>query len=163
MLLVSIIGVHHDDFPNVYYTIQPVRPVQFVNGANNNTVLKMTVFEEKQTDGTHLKALQSGDASGVDKLLDQQTRDTLEKLGDPVPLRLSCGDTQYQNVKIGNMCSIGQLRQLCRIVTGVPVRDMKLICKGTVLKSDTQLIKSSKIVNGSKIIVMTTTASSGAK
>lgn len=54
MLLVTVIGVHHDDYPNVYYTIQPVRPLQFINGRNSNTELTMTLFEEKQTDSAHL-------------------------------------------------------------------------------------------------------------
>lgn len=53
MLLVNVIGVHHDDYPNVYYTIQPVSPLQFING-RNKTSLSMNLFEEKQTDSAHL-------------------------------------------------------------------------------------------------------------
>lgn len=160
MLLVTVIGVHHDDFPNVYYTIQPVRPIQFINGRNNNTELTMNVFEEKQTDSTHLKHLEPGVDSRIDEMLQNKTRATLENLGEPIPIRVSYGESNYHNVKIGNMATIQQLKQLIRIVIGVPLPDMKLICKGTVLKNDTQLIKSSKIVNGSKIIVM---SSGGAK
>jgi hypothetical protein len=38
--------------------------------------------------------------------------------------------------------------------TDVPVPDMKLICKGVVLKLNTQLIKDTKISRGAKLLVM---------
>eukprot|EP01034_Spumella_vulgaris_P032381 gene32381-39972_t len=142
--------------PGNFKTVKliPDGAAQFTEGMGMDCVWDTERGFEKQTDGTHLKHLEAGAGNGVDKLLDAQTRATLESNGEPVPIGLPRGDEQFQNVKIDNLCTIGQLRQLVRIVTGVPVKDMKLICKGAVLKTDTQLIKSSKIVNGSKIIVM---------
>jgi hypothetical protein len=44
-------GVHHDDFPNIYYTVEMVQPIKttLVPGAD-----KLVFETEKQTDGAHL-------------------------------------------------------------------------------------------------------------
>lgn len=55
VLLVKIIGVHYDDFPNVYYTIAVEKPVLFTGGSEAD--LEQMIFEdEKQTDAAHLIA-----------------------------------------------------------------------------------------------------------
>mmetsp|Transcript_2056 Transcript_2056/g.4420 ORF Transcript_2056/g.4420 Transcript_2056/m.4420 type:complete len:82 (-) Transcript_2056:61-306(-) len=74
-------------------------------------------------------------------------------MGSPVPIKVSFSNKDY-NMSIGSLCSVSQLKALIGAITDVPVPDMKLIVKGTILKSNTQLIKDTKIVNNSKIVVM---------
>ena len=42
----KVVGVHHDDFPNIYYTIQPCDP-------------SSATFDEKQTDANRLSTVDS--------------------------------------------------------------------------------------------------------
>ena len=51
MVLVRIVGVHHDDYPNIYYTIQQAEPLQTTDVAG---AAEVGFVHEKQTDNYHL-------------------------------------------------------------------------------------------------------------
>jgi HSP20 family molecular chaperone IbpA len=53
-ILVKVVGVHHDDFPNIYYTIRPCLMKEQKYIADSKTEL----FEERQTYSKYLYALE---------------------------------------------------------------------------------------------------------
>jgi hypothetical protein len=57
VILVKVIGVHHDDFPNVYYTIAPINPPTIQrHGASEEDCERLTFHAEKQTDSNRVIA-----------------------------------------------------------------------------------------------------------
>lgn len=141
---------------------------------------ELTFHTEKQTDHTHLlpvseardkagaappgmaakgasaagsAAAERSEKANAAKYAAQQLQQTLCAIGTPVSIKVGFSNRDYE-MRIGSQCTIAQLKLLISAITDVPVPDMKLICKGVVLKINTQLIKDTKISNGSKITVM---------
>lgn len=57
VILVKIVGVHHDDFPHVYYTIAPINPPTVQrHGASEEDCERLTFHTEKQTDSNRVIA-----------------------------------------------------------------------------------------------------------
>ena len=181
---VSIVGVHHDDFPNVYYTVKINMPIILTGAAGCEALVFHT---EKQTDWTHLlpvtesfgkadskpssiagagrgaagaagaAAAERSERANAAKYAAQQLQQTLCALGKPVAFKAGFSNRDYE-LSIGNECTVAQLKLLISAITEVPIPDMKLICKGVVLKDHSQLIKDTKISNGSKVVVMSSAA-----
>lgn len=182
MIMVTIVGVHHDDYPNVYYTVKLHMPITLSGAAGCENLMFHT---EKQTDWTHLlpvsesfgqtsRAASSGiaghptNAAGIAaaerseranaaKYAAEQLQQTLCAIGKPVTFKAGFSNRDYE-LSIGSDCTVAQLKLLISAITEVPVPDMKLICKGVVLKDHTQLIKNTKISNGTKVVVMSSAA-----
>lgn len=165
----TINGVHHDDFPNVYYTVKLKAPLQSTNAPGFDALI---FNQEKQTDSTHLlpvsevppTATRAANAAAERAEREASARtaalalqQTLCALGTPVPIKVSFSNKDY-NLSIGSQCSVSQLKMLISAMTDVPVPDMNLICKGAVLKNNNQLIQDTKITKGSKIVVMSSAA-----
>lgn len=177
----SIVGVHHDDFPNVYYTVKLNMPITLTGVAGCESLVFHT---EKQTDWTHLlpvsesfgkagskadstaggrggaagnAAAERSERANAAKYAAQQLQQTLCALGRPVVFKAGFSNRDYE-LSIGNECTVAQLKLLISAITEVPIPDMKLICKGVVLKDHGQLIRDTKISNGSKVVVMSSAA-----
>mmetsp|Transcript_1488 Transcript_1488/g.2493 ORF Transcript_1488/g.2493 Transcript_1488/m.2493 type:complete len:401 (+) Transcript_1488:53-1255(+) len=180
MILVRISGVHHDDYPNIYYSVQLKTPVEStqVPGAD-----KLVFEHEKQTDSTHLCASTSscstststssstsrvegafadhsgssthaGDSQGSSETqLVDELQQTLSTMGPSIQFKMVY-KAQDRPLVIGSNCTVAQLKQLISAYTGVKVADMKLIIKGTVLKNNQQQVKETKLTKGAKIMVM---------
>lgn len=55
--LVRVVGVHLDDFPNIYYTIAPHQPLTYSqSAASAEDMQRLRFHDEKQTDNAHLFA-----------------------------------------------------------------------------------------------------------
>mmetsp|Transcript_1489 Transcript_1489/g.2498 ORF Transcript_1489/g.2498 Transcript_1489/m.2498 type:complete len:403 (+) Transcript_1489:53-1261(+) len=178
MILVRISGVHHDDYPNIYYSVQLKTPVEStqVPGAD-----KLVFEHEKQTDSAHLcpssqqqqRASSSSSAapsaastsstrgmgqssSGMNPT-QMQTADelqqTLSTMGPPVQFKIVY-KAQERLLVIGSNCTVAQLKLLISAYTGVQVPDMKLISNGIVLKNNHQQVKQTRLTKGAKIMVM---------
>lgn len=166
-------GVHHDDFPNVYYTVKLHMPITLTGVAGCEALVFHT---EKQTDWTHLlpvsesfgrsadkaasaasAAAERSERANAAKYAAQQLQQTLCALGKPVKFKAGFSNRDYE-LSIGSECTVAQLKLLISAITEVPIPDMKLICKGVVLKDHSQLIKDTKVVNGAKVVVMSSAA-----
>ena len=176
MIMVSIVGVHHDDFPNVYYTVRLKNPIVLTGVAGCEA---LTFHTEKQTDHTHLSPVSEGfgkpkaaprgasaagnaaaersERTNAAKYAAQQLQQTLCANGTPVAFKVGFSNRDYE-ISIGSLCTVAQLKLLISAITDVPVPDMKLICKGVVLKINNQQIKDTKIGNNSKVVVMSSGA-----
>jgi hypothetical protein len=178
----KVTGVHHDDFPNVYYSVQMETPPRFtpVEGS-----VDLAFHHERQTDHTHLipvsegygtasaaKGLASAEAgrhrAGDAASLRQEQaaaahaaavhlQETLAQNGKPIQIRVGFSNRDY-TLRIGSHCTVAQLKLLISTVTEVPVPAMSLIVKGAMLKDDNQQIKDTKIVANSKVVVMSRSA-----
>lgn len=183
MYQAKVTGVHHDDFPNIYYTVQMQTPPQFTAADGS---LALAFAHEKQTDHTHLlppsgeplplagaagseaggaaKRSRAGDAASeraeqaaAARQAALQLQGTLAAMGTPLSIKVGFSNKDY-TMTIGTQCTVAQLKMLISAVTEVPVPEMKLIVKGTVLKNNNQLIKDTKIGNNSKVVVMSSGA-----
>ena len=168
----KITGVHHDDFPNIYYSVRMMQPPRFTTAPGSTDLL---FTHEKQTDAAHLLVPSAGDKAksakhsagtaaadraereGAAHLAAQQLQATLADNGKPVAIKVGFSNRDYC-VTIGSLCTVAQLKLLISTITEVAVPDMKLIVKGTVLKNNNQLIKDTKITHNSKVVVMSSNA-----
>jgi hypothetical protein len=170
-LLVIIIAVHKDDFPNIYYTIGfPIDDKTAVARAHIASS-GIDVTRERQTNGERLTPYerytkeQADRATAVPAATFLPTANGLEgaasaapvalfdNVGELVSFRITFGSS-HQEVCIGSSNSIAQLRLLVAHKFGlklIDVKRMKLVCKGVILKNDSECISSSKIVNGCKL------------
>ena len=192
MVLVRIVGVHHDDFPNIYYTIQQAEPLQTTDVAG---AAEVGFVHEKQTDNYHLfpfaRSLAEATASGAGasagvgggKVIDgtaaaasakssspassaravMDMMDAMAAQGRPLTIRASHGKHDGGSITIGDGCTVGQLKALLGAIFNIPVPSLKVICRGSTLSVDQLLIRDSKIVNGSKLVVMGTATQSPLK
>jgi uncharacterized spore protein YtfJ len=143
--LVTIVAVHYDDFPNIYYTIK--------YNSNNR---------EKQTDANRLKRISGGMGAGATGSLSSGKSSgrsvgtgtggvrTVAVAGNPLLLKVTHGARHIEVSTIGEENTISQLKEVISRETGVAPKNQKLIFKGSVLK-DIQTLKASKLLNGSKI------------
>ena len=183
MLLVKVIDVHHDDFPNIYYTIKAIIPTQTTISTNSSTSL---IFEqEKQTDFYHLCTLSQhsidryksfsstpslsssttaaasvlnktnikNDNTTAEQIALKNLQESLCKLGTNINLNVSHSNKLYI-ITVGSNCTISQLKILISATINISLPDMKLIYKGNILKNNHQKIIETKLINNSKIIVM---------
>ena len=163
--------MHHDDFPNVYFTIAPLSllPGGGVPGVS---------FTEKQTDAKRLRALDRADtaprppnnnSSNSDSSISQQEElnpapvsalpppSPLQQLpieGTSLSLTITFGKLNLSGVEIGTGNTVLELRERVGALVGLLPKQVKLLCRGSVLKVDAALIGSTKVVDGSKIMVM---------
>lgn len=123
---VEIIGVHKDDFPNIYYTIK------FDNGNEKQTVPEnLTLFQD------HKQNVQQSDS--IDGI-------------DCFTVNIIHGKNNYL-VKIKDSMMISDVKNLMFNLTGVPSRNQKVIYKGKVLAND-MLCGNAGIIANSKIQLM---------
>lgn len=154
--LAEIVAIHHDDFPNIYYTIN-LLPATSVS----TTSASSSLSGEKQTDNRHLLPYHPSEER---ILLDQQLDRFLQhyqQLGTQVlRLHIYYKNQEIAQLPLGDGTTIGQLRQLIGNyllpqLSSANKAKMKLICKGTILKDDAvTLAKASKVGDGSKIMIM---------
>lgn len=183
MLLVRVIDVHHDDFPNIYYTIKAIQPSQTTTkttaNSTNHTSSTLLFEQEKQTDLYHLCPLTSKSiekykafslATSIvnpktevntctrnkesNEMILKNLQESLCKLGPTINLNVNYSNKQYV-VSLGTFCTISQLKiMICATIGHLSVPDVKLIHKGVILKDNQQKITETKLVNNAKIIVM---------
>lgn len=172
IILVKIIGVHHDDFPNIYYTIKMEHLTEY-DLPSDLDVSNLTFYTEKQTDSIRLipdemirlKSHQeplSISNQPADFSLEQIARQrqelqaTLCQQGFVYNLRVSYNNKEYPSFQISSLCQIGQLKELIALVleNSIQPKNVKIIYKGIVFKNDHQLIKDTKIIDNSKLVVI---------
>ena len=80
-------------------------------------------------------------------------QESLCKLGTNLNLNISHSNKLYI-ITVGSNCTISQLKILIGATIDISISDMKLIYKGNILKNNHQKIIETKLINNSKIIVM---------
>jgi hypothetical protein len=78
---------------------------------------------------------------------------SLAQNGKTLDIKLSHNSVEHK-ASIGSNCTVAQLKLLISAYFDVPVSSMSVICKGATLKNNAQLLKDTKIVNGVKVMVM---------
>jgi hypothetical protein len=157
-----ILAVHHDDFPNIYYTIE--------------LILKDGEKNEKQTDASHLiprpeellapahapvnpsPGPGSTAASTSNPVYQAETQALIHRLqtsfgATKVLLKFSHRNKEITSLEVGSGAPLTEIRELVSRWTAVPKKEVKLICKGMVLK-DGQTVQTAKLTNGSRIVIM---------
>jgi hypothetical protein len=159
LLLVKIIGVHHDDFPNIYYTISMTQPPHGV-GLDSQ---KLVFHSEKQTDRSHLIPYVL--STNPEPQHNEQTHNRsdqpmhhlqsqIESLGHIITIRASHGKQEFSEIRVSLLCTVAQLKQLLSFHCHVPSNKMKLIFKGAMLKPDGAVLHDLKIPQNAKITIM---------
>lgn len=172
LLLVKIVGVHHDDFPNIYYTINMVHPSHTCGTAG--ALEALSFHDEKQTDSDRLIPVLEGDVEIRDALknepeqsaygkspvassISNETKILMNELcvtGPVLSFKVSHGGVDYNDMRISSKCRVSHLKQLLSVLTGIPVKNLKVIIKGSILKQDSLLVTEAKLANGMKITVI---------
>jgi hypothetical protein len=145
VILVKVIGVHHDDFPNIYYTIAPINPPTIrENGALPEDSQKLIFQSEKQTDSIrvfpapefHEAAVASASASASASAQDterqreellQQKQALLQLLKskatssglwgtDAFSISISYAGKEEIGISISPRTTVGELREYARCV-----------------------------------------------
>ncbi len=162
LMLVQIIGVHHDDFPNIYYTIGMVQPPHGV-GLDSQ---KLVFHTEKQTDKSHLIPFVPTTEPDVhmaahntqthhrsdQQLLHLQAH--IESLGHIITIRAIHGKKEFADIRISLLSTVAQIKNLLSLHSNVPVNRMKLIYKGGILKPDNAVVNDLKIPQNARITIM---------
>lgn len=168
-----IAGVHHDDFPNVYYTIQMMKPIHMTTAAaaaKSEGKESLEFDHEKQTDANHIvlppqkkknnnnansnkRDSKGPDVSAEEAAAIRDLQQSLSAMGSPINIKIGYSNIDYA-ATIGTECTVGQLKLLASALTDVPVPDMKLICKGQVLRLNNEYIKDTRVREGSKLVLM---------
>lgn len=137
--IVVIVGVHLDDFPNVYYTITE----------------KANTSKERQTDHSRLIPFGKGDNHSSTPTLQNQkniiSMSSNTEISDMISFIVIHGSNNYEIIDVDHSISIGMLKAKLENVTAVPRARMKLICKGTILKDSQNILKDTKITRNSKV------------
>lgn len=101
---------------------------------------------------------EQGNASTTAECVDAVNNDTTKSMGsfnDFIKVNISLGSVEYRDVILPLMFTIGQIKtQIIYRLVGIKHDRQKIICKGTILKNDKQLLRDTKLKNGSKVIVM---------
>jgi hypothetical protein len=124
-------------------------------------------WEEKQTDCNRLFTLAEKQGSGGTNQPTAQEASLTGGINPPVnnqpePENIGVVNTvsvsflkqDFPGVSIGSGNTVLQLKTKISMLTRLAPRDMKLICKGSVLKPDSTLISATKVISGVKIMVM---------
>jgi hypothetical protein len=185
---VNVTAVHLDDFPNVYYTVKMKKPLQrtavagslalqfqqekqtdhthllpltepasSASGASTSASAGSVAPAASSTNKAGNAATDRAEQAAAARFAALDLQQTLSAMGIAIPIKVGFSNRDY-NMTIGSECSVAQLKSLISAITDVSVPDMKLIVKGTVLKSNTQLIKDTKIANNTKVVVMSSGA-----
>lgn len=128
--LVTIVGVHFDDYPNIYYTIRPLDPSK-------------STYDEKQTDANRLSLVDKNEKIAMPEKKEKKNEDTIT-----IHFSFNKKDASLQ---IDPKLSIANLKEELSKLTGCALKEMKLTYKGIVLKEEKTSISQSQLVNGSKI------------
>ena len=139
MELVTVVGVHQDDFPNFYYTIR-----------------FNTSKREKQTDRFHLRRRPGALSArlGITGAAVCEVEGGI--IGAPITLKIVHGGRNFDIMLglIGDRNTIDGLKGIISQYTGIPPKAQKLVYKGVVLKDGDIDLKSAKIANGSKMTLI---------
>eukprot|EP01038_Epipyxis_sp_PR26KG_P010814 gene10814-14515_t len=139
-IAVRIVGVHHDDFPNIYYTVQPITP-------NAN------LFTEKQTDHTHLIPFTKECSIGTSDS-NQQTEDDNIDPNSAINIIVIHGKQEYRNIRVSLDFTVLELKNKLYKLTKVLPQDQKIICRGLTLKDSNQKLRNTKLSDGVKITLV---------
>jgi hypothetical protein len=152
LIAAKILAVHHDDFPNIYYTIE------YFNADGRG---------EKQTDGTHLlpRAEQPADdkspakSTGAEDSSSNRRAQELQAAllaipGDRLSLKFSHRNAEIAALELSGQATVGQVRELAALWTGIPAREVKLICRGMVLKDDKLSLQKAKVPASARLMIM---------
>ena len=141
MELVTVVGVHQDDFPNFYYTIR----------FNNSK-------REKQTDRFHLRRRPGALSArlGITGAAVSEVEGGI--IGAPITVKIVHGGKAFDVMLglIGDRNSIDGLKGIIAQYSGIPPKSQKLVYKGVVLKDGEIDLKTAKIANGSKMTLIGT-------
>ena len=132
LVRVVVLGVHHDDFPHVYYTVS----------SSDSPPL----FREKQTDADRLLPLSEHVPAA-----EEASTSSLTVRGRPLMLRAQHGERSLGQVAAGSDNTVQELRQLLLARCGLPA--CRLLCKGTQLK-DPLTLQQAKLSSGCKVLVV---------
>lgn len=180
LVQVTVLSVHFDDFPNIYYTISMSNPTSFLNIHNKEEdegMLKF--FSEKQTDAKRLLKSVSAPAASPAKPQPSASHHTLpnprerieqllatyrdsRQFGATITINIAYKNQNLPPIDVGSMVKVGQLKELVSLILGTAVKDTKLIYKGTQLKFDAMTLVECKIVTNAKIMVLAVTAAPSA-
>ena len=143
--IVKILGIHYDDFPNIYYTI--------ISEHSNDKNL------EKQTDSSRLSFINTLNSSKNQTIsMKSLNLNENDSNNQTIYFTVTHGTTQYQIEDVNNTNTVLQLKQLLQNVTNIPVSKMKLICKGSSLIDRLKLMTETKLTNNGKLVLIGTSA-----
>ena len=142
-----IAAVHHDDYPNTYYTIT------FENG------------EERQTVASRLQpvdAILSHD-SGTNSFC-FETLKPIASLSEPTIIS-QLATTRSISIIVSHVgrsfaididpeLYVRDLKDKIASIISIPSEKLRLLCKGTWLKNEDEMIKCTKVEHGSKVTCM---------
>ena len=141
MELVTIVGVHQDDFPNYYYTLR-------FNATKR----------EKQTDRFHLRRRPGALSArlGVSGTAVREVEGGVA--GAPMTLKINHGGktVEIMGGLIGDRNTIDGLKGIICQFTGLLPKNQKLVYKGVILKDGEIDLKTAKLANGSKLTLIGT-------
>jgi hypothetical protein len=168
----DILAVHHDDFPNIYYSVRLLNesknekqtdakhliPSAPTSNANSNNNSNTSSHRNSPAFSSTVKPSSSSLSSSSSGLSFEEFQNQLLQLGGHVlTLKLSYKNKELPSaVRVSSHVTILQLKSLIHyLIPQIRVKDMKLICKGLFLKDDKMtLSKTGKVTDGSKITVM---------
>ena len=149
----TIIGVHYDDYPNVYYTIL------LDDGVEKQTIASRLMPLDENT-------REISSSSSNERLTDDSNASTLCSTPNTVhkstlwKVEVSHGMRGKYALDVDPEWSIGAMKVKVYELTGVSPSDQKLMCKGSMLKNDIAKIADTKITNECKISLIGNVAAS---
>jgi len=133
LVRVEVVGVHHDDFPNIYYTVRSAD--------------SPPLFQEKQTDAARLLPLAAHQPA-------EEPGSQLAVRGRPLKLRAQHGERLLGEVSVGADNTVRELRQLLLARCGLPASAAcRLLCKGAQLR-DPHTLQQARLSSGCKVLVV---------
>jgi len=159
--IATIVGVHLDDFPNVYYTIQytPAGGVSRERQTTSTRLRLCTINDPMVYPST--KSGGGGSANGNSaqteiSMTAYSSRTSTAPLA-PMSFKVKSGSVTYTISDVDSTITVLQVKMALSAVTGVPTSRQKLIIKGSYLK-DAQFIisQSSKVTRGCTVTLMGT-------
>lgn len=143
----SIAGVHHDDFPNVYYTIK-------FDG------------RERQTDASRLSySCTSSYSNPNTSKSSNENIISMKEIGTTcISFTLTHGTRRYTISDVGSMTTVGMIKETLKNVIQVMPSKQKMIFKGKTLKDEQKILGGGElgtgIVNNSKVTLVGAPSSS---
>ena len=132
----TIIGVHYDDYPNVYYTIL------LDDGVEKQTIASRLMPLDESTEEISCAAANVHPSNATTMAVENSMFWKVE---------ISHGLRGKYIIEVDPDWSIAEMKMKVAEVTGVPLASQKLMCKGSMLKSDAAKIIDTKITNQCKI------------
>lgn len=150
-----IVGVHHDDPPNTYYTIR-MRDT----GQERQTVSKRLKIdpEAPPMEAPSQTPVKSAPSSSGSSDNNSGNNGTGPSLPGCVSFRIAMGSQLGAMNNIPMKTTVAELKTMIENKTNIPSNTQKLACKGKILK-DHQMLNETNLRDGSRITLISAQAS----